>query len=93
MPAEHADFGEYLRDVDILPGRGLMKSEYKSITKLMQESLDNGYFGVFDYLHPMVRKESRCPTCGDIRCGCEFHQNSCSHIVKAYMEEVYNEGR
>jgi hypothetical protein len=88
MPGEHAErFGLYLRTVDNL-ARPLMKSEYNVITKLIDQAYSYELpFEVVDRLHWFIEKKDTCPTCGDERCGCFIHQQSCSHIIAAYMEE------
>jgi hypothetical protein len=84
----HAEeFGQYLRTVDNLD-RSLTKTEYRVITGLMDQAYDyEAPFEVIDRLHWFIEKKDTCPQCGDARCGCPYHQQSCSHIINAYMEE------
>ena len=81
------DFDEYLRTVDNLP-RLLQKSEYNVIIRLIDQAYDYDLpFEVIDRLHWFLEKNDTCPQCGDARCGCQYHQQTCSHIVAEYQAE------
>lgn len=84
---ELAEFSRWLRTVDNLD-RELTKTEYKVITNLIDQAYENKVpFEAVDRLHWFIEKKDTCPTCGDERCGCQFHQQTCSHIIEHYMKE------
>lgn len=86
------DFDRWLRTVDNLD-RELTKTEYKVITRLIDQALDYEIPPeAIDRLHWFIEKKDTCPTCGDERCGCFMHQQTCSHIMEEYMRDVAERG-